>query len=128
MSLGEIITGGGVAGIIVILSLIQVAPLKVNPWSAIARGLGHALNADLSDKIDQNEAQAARYRIIRFDDEIRHKTRHTEEHFNQILDDINQYERYCSAHPDYPNLKAGMAIDNIKEIYRNCKNNNDFLI
>ncbi|MCD8211935.1 MAG: hypothetical protein LUC17_02790 [Oscillospiraceae bacterium] len=127
MNIGEWIAGEtGV--LILILSLIQIAPVKVNPWSRIARGLGKALTVEVVEKLEEAAVNEARYRIIRFDDEIRHKMRHTEEHFNQIMDDIQEYERYCKKHPDYPNRKAQSAIKNIDEVYRTCRNEGKFLV
>lgn len=124
--ISEIISGGGIT-VLVVLSLIQISPLKINPWSAIAKAIGRALNVELSNKIDENEAKNARYRIIRFDDEIRHNKMHTEEHFSQIMDDITDYERYCREHPDYKNSKAVSAIAKIKSTYEKCKDQNLFL-
>lgn len=68
-----------------------------------------------------------RYRILRFDDEIRHDKKHTKEHFDQILEDIDKYEKYCDEHPDFPNNKAVFAISNIKDVYAACYENNSFL-
>ena len=107
MSLNEIITSGG-GVLLILLTIIQLAPIKVNPWSKIARAIGRAMNVEIMDKLNESEATDARYRILRFDDEIRHHVKHTEEHFNQIMDDIDEYERYCSAHPNYKN-KIGRA-------------------
>jgi hypothetical protein len=113
---------------VILLTLVQVAPIKINPWSRIARAIGRALNTEVIDEIRRNEAGNARYRIIRFDDEVRHKTRHTEEHFNQILGDIDSYENYCKSHPNFPNNKARLAISNIKDTYTKCKKDNSFLV
>lgn len=126
MDLPEIISSGGLT-LVAVLSLIQIAPIKVNPWSSIARAIGKQLNGEVLDKIDENEAKNARYRILRFDDEIRHGKKHTEEHFNQILDDIDMYNDYCREHPKYPNSKAVLAIANIKRVYAKCKDEDSFL-
>lgn len=126
MSIYEwMVSGGGMA--VICLSLIQISPVKVNPWSAIARAVGRAMNGEITDRLDRTDAQNARYRILRFDDEIRHDVRHTFEHFNQIIEDIDAYEQYCEAHKEYPNNKAKSAIRNIKEIYEKCRNENTFL-
>ena len=126
MTLQEIlVSGGGI--LILLLTLIQVTPLKLNPWSTIAKALGKALTVDVLDKLDENTASTCRYRLIRFDDELRHHVKHTEEHFGQILDDITTYERYCKEHPNYPNSKAVLAIENIKETYSKCRKENGFL-
>lgn len=66
-------------------------------------------------------------RILRFDDEIRHKTRHSKEHFDQIIEDVDTYERYCRDHPRFPNGKAVSATDNVKRTYEKCKAENSFL-
>jgi len=36
MSLQEILTSGG-SLLFVIITLVQIAPVKINPWSALAR-------------------------------------------------------------------------------------------
>lgn len=68
-----------------------------------------------------------RYRILRFNDEVKQGTRHTEEHFNQILEDITKYNRYCGEHKNFPNDKAVLAIKNIRDTYDKCMEENDFL-
>ena len=128
MSLLEFVAeGGGV--LLALLTVIQIAPVKINPWSKIARSIGRAMNVEIMDKLNESEATDARYRIIRFDDEIRHRVvKHTEEHFNQIMSDIDEYERYCSTHPDYKNSKAVMAIENVRRTYEKCRKENSFLV
>ena len=127
MSLNEIITSGG-GVLFILLTIIQLAPIKVNPWSKIDRAIGRAMNVEIMDKLNESEATDARYRILRFDDEIRHHVKHTEEHFNQIMDDIDEYERYCSAHPNYKNSKAVLAIENTRRTYERCRRENSFLV
>lgn len=90
--------------------------------------------ANLGEKVDNLQAASDngialtwRYRILRFDDEIRHDEKHTKEHFDQILEDITKYERYCEEHPDFPNNKAVFAIKNIKDVYEKCVKEGSFL-
>jgi hypothetical protein len=132
MTIYELLNNMGVTDYIglavLIISIVQVSPIKINPWTKIARAIGRALNVELMDKIDEKEANDVRYRIIRFDDEIRHHTMHTEEHFNQIIEDIDKYEDYCLKHPSYENNKAKMAIQNIKKTYSTCRAENTFFI
>lgn len=127
MSLNEIITSGG-GVLLILLTIIQLAPIKINPWSKIAKIIGRALNTEVMDKLNESEATNCRYRILRFDDEIRHKVKHTEEHFNQIIEDIDDYERYCSGHPNYKNSKAVSAIENTRRTYGKCRRENSFLV
>ena len=70
---------------------------------------------DLKKSSSEGMAYTWRYRILRFDDEIRHDERNTRKsNFDQIMDDITKYELYCASHPDFPNNKAVFAIKNIK--------------
>lgn len=127
MSLYELVTGGG-GLLFIVLTVVQIAPVKVNPWSKIARAIGKALNGEVLDNLDEEKANTRRYRILRFDDEIRHKVRHTEEHFNQIMEDVDYYERYCKTHQNYENSKAVSAIKNVKQTWEKCKAENSFLV
>lgn len=82
---------------------------------------------EMKNSGNEGKAQTWRYRILRFDDEIRHDEKHTKEHFDQILEDITEYERYCEEHPDFPNNKAVFAIKNIKNVYQQCTDEGTFL-
>ncbi len=122
-------------------TLIQISPIKINPWTWIARKIGHAINGELIEKVDkldsrltvmedkqeEREAKNARIRILRFGDECQHEVKHSQEHFDQIIQDIDQYETYCSEHPDFKNNKAVLTISRIKETYKARLKENDFL-
>ena len=66
--------------------------------------------------------------ILRFCDEILFNRRHSKEHFDEILEDIDLYENYCREHEDFPNNKAVLAIHTIREVYEQCLKTHDFLI
>lgn len=141
MSLQEIITSGG-GMLVLVLALVEVAPIRINPWTWLAKKAGRAINREVLAKVDvldqelrgvKEEAaeQAAincRVRILRFGDEIRTRERlHSKEHFDQILGDIKQYESYCEAHPKFENHITGMTVKHIKAIYMERLEKNDFL-
>ena len=56
MNLEEILLGGG-GVLLAAMTLIQVAPIKVNPWSAIAKAIGRAINGEVIAKVDQLERE-----------------------------------------------------------------------
>lgn len=97
------------------------------------QSLGNKLDAvnkaldEMRAENNENKAMSYRYRILRFDDEIRHGTKHSKEHFDQIIEDVDEYEEYCSKHPDYENNKAVLAIENIKATYKQCAREHTFL-
>ena len=46
MTIQEILAGGG-GLIVVLMTLVEFAPLKINPWSSLAKAIGRAINADM---------------------------------------------------------------------------------
>lgn len=82
---------------------------------------------DLKKENSEDRATDCRYRILRFNDEILHDIKHTKEHFDQVLEDITDYEKYCKEHPDYKNNKAVFAISNIEKTYQKCSEDGTFL-
>lgn len=140
MSLQEIFLAGG-GGLLVLLTLLQIAPIRVNPWSAIAKAIGRALNGEVLARVDklerdldalrsaaeEREAVSCRARILHFGDETLHGTLHTREHFEQVLRDMDNYERYCDEHPAFENNVTVLTSSRIKDIYKKCLENNDFL-
>ena len=146
MPLKEIIALSG-GGFVVLLTLIQIAPIKINPWSWIARCIGRAFNAEvlktlnelkeeqedtrskLEDHIktdEENRADERRANILRFNNELVREIPHTREEFVEILADIDVYERFCREHPDYKNNRAVHAIANIGRVYDERLKKHDF--
>jgi hypothetical protein len=82
---------------------------------------------DLDYKIDRNQADSFRSRILRFNSEIRKdENSHDQEEFNDILSTIDGYEAFCKAHEDYRNNKCTIAVDNIRRIYKEKLEDNSF--
>lgn len=130
--------------VIVLLSLIEVSKIKFNPWSwlgsIIFRGVISEIKLNKNEIINLrnefdnfkkerhfNDATAARRRILRFNDEAIMGIKHSQEHFDEIITDIDNYESFCKDNPDYQNNKGKMAMQNIKKIYQKCINDNTFV-
>ena len=147
MELKEILLDGGGA-LLILLTLVQIAPIKINPWSAIGRAFGRTINGDVLKKLgeietkvneldqrdkdqdaqrEEDKALDARRRILQFADEIRRRDRHSEEHFNNVSEDIKSYTNYCRLHPKFENDRAKVSIKIIEETYEKCLKENDFL-
>lgn len=147
MTLAEILLAGG-GGLLVLLTLIQITPIKINPWSAIAKAIGRAINGEVigmlsevkikqestSDRLnehirldDERNADEHRARILRFNNELIRDIPHTKEEFIDILADIDSYEQYCTKHPEYKNNRAVHAIANIGRVYDERLQKHDFL-
>lgn len=88
--------------------------------------LEQMLAAHIADD-EQYKAETKRARILQFNKEVRERERHSEEEFVEILKVIDEYEDYCRNHPEYPNNRAVTAIENIKSVYKNANQENDFV-
>lgn len=136
-----------------IASLVEISPIKINPWTWLSKAVAHAMGIselrkdmakmrndinELDRKIDElkieeenkrelRDALSARRRILKFNDELLQGIRHSKEMFNNILEDITDYENYCHTHPNFINQRAVMAESNIKKVYQQCMDQHDFL-
>lgn len=140
MTIQEILLGGGGLAF-ALLSLVEIAPVKWNPWSALAKAVGRAINADLLKELadtratlekhirldDERNADAHRAKILAFNTELLRGIDHTREDFIEVLAEIDQYESYCRAHPEYKNNRAKHAIANIGRVYDDRLKKHDFL-
>ena len=139
--INDIAQVGGFSLLIILLGMIKIPHIEINFWKWLGRGFGRVINdevltqvAGLKKDLDEFKRESelervrqARQRILRFNDEILFEKRHSKEHFDEILDDINVYERYCREHKEYENNKAVLAISTIKEVYQECMDTHDFL-
>lgn len=106
MSFKEIISqlnaGYVAAGIAVLLSLIQIAPVRLNPWDSILGWIGKKLNGATEKRLEELQKQVKdmwinshRQSILTFARECRADMRHDAEEWNHILSIADEYEVYC---------------------------------
>lgn len=133
--------GSGAGCAVILMTLIQISPIKIDPWSALARCIGNAINCDIKNELkeikddlkeirseaDQRNAVSARTRILRFNDELLNDINHSKDYFDQILSDVDTYEKYCNDNPDFKNNMTVFAVENIKKCYQNCMTKHKFL-
>ena len=72
----------------------------------------------LAEQLAEHKATLARTHILRFADELRNGTKHSDEYFRQQILDIDTYNNYCDTHPDFANGLTRMASEYIREEYR----------
>lgn len=140
LQLQDIVWLAGVGGIVVV-TIIQNLSKTYKPWTWLAKQFGKAINSEMLEKLDdldkkvekidsesnKEKALAARRRILRTADECRVKVKHSEEYFNNVLEDISFYKDYCNDNPKFENEKAVIAISIIEKAYRHAHETNDFL-
>lgn len=109
--------GGGVVGLVQFLIQRNDARHDRNSevLAAISR-LDAKVNG-LEETISEREAVLARTHILRFMDELYNGQHHTSEYFEQTLDDINTYHRFCEKHETFGNGRTEAAAEYIKKEY-----------
>lgn len=130
-----------VGGFLALSGLVEITPIKLNPWSAALRWFGNKLNGDVikevgelkekvqavRDRQEEGEAKSARVRILRFGDELYLGQKHSKEHFDNILADIKTYNDYCRSHPNFENERTKLTEEQIKSTYQLCIREHLFL-
>ena len=82
---------------------------------------------EVSDRVDSSSATNARTRVLRFDDELINGVHHSREYFQQTLEEIDLYERYCEKHPEFKNNACVLAIEHIRRVYSHLQDNGGFI-
>lgn len=124
-----LLSGSGVLAIL--LSVVEFSPIKINPWTAIAKKLGKALNEDTLHAVEDLRADFESFKqevrnnnvdrwislILSFNSSLIQGVKHTQEDWIEILKIIQKYKRYCEDHKEYENGRAVHAIANIERTY-----------
>ena len=127
-----------IAWLAVFSIVVEVAPIKINPWTKLLKGIGNRMNADIirrldevedqlakqDAKIDNNEKDRIRYEILDFARTCRQHDEHTTEEFDHIFEQYDKYEVILSK-LEQPNGKITQAMRFISGIYQTvCEKNN----
>lgn len=89
------------------------------------------LQSTLDQHIKEGEvdkAKSQRIHILRFYDELCAGRKHSESVFEDIVDTIDEYEKYCEAHPDFKNNRGKLAMEHVKDTYDMLKSAGKFEI
>ena len=88
----------------------------------IEKKLDAHIASDKEDSIKQGRSQ-----FLIFADELSRGIPHSREHFEAIIDLVDDYDRYCKDHPKFPNSKARAAEKLIRETYEKRLAKGDWL-
>lgn len=126
---------------ILIISLIQIAPIRIDPWSSFVKWIGKLMLGELTAKVDnlekkidaleqkedKRDAINKRVRILRFEDELQENKKHSKDSFDQVLSDVTEYDAYCEEHPKFRNNQTAATVVHIKKVYAERLEKRDFL-
>lgn len=121
------------------ITVIEITPIKINPWKAIFKFIGNAINGELLKEIehlkkdvstikkDQEEeaAENMRCRILSFARSCRKHEIHDAEEWNNIISQLRKYEAYVHDR----GIENGVIEENasyLRELYHQRLVNDDF--
>lgn len=99
---------------------VEIAPIKINPISALGKLFTKDLNNKLSDiekNVDYNDIDAVRSRILANDTLLAKGEVFTQDQWNCLYKDIEKWKRY---HQKYEDLNGiiKLTIEHIEECYK----------
>ena len=103
MNLNDILThlhlGTATAVAVILLTIIEISPLKINPWDAIFAWLGRKLNGraldDLTHKVEDLWVNNHRQHILTFARECRNGVDHSSDEWANVLTVAEEYSLFC---------------------------------
>lgn len=131
----------------IVMTIVQIAPIRIDPWSYVITKIGEFMNRSVlreirktNDKVksienglnalqeatQEREAINARRNIVDFGDSLFKDHYRSQDAFEQALDDIDFYEKYCLKHPEFKNNQTAITVNVIKEVYRDCLKRHEF--
>ena len=102
------LTAGEMAGwavvlLILLLSLVQISPFKLNPWDNILGWIGKKTNGETGKRLDKLEKHTRemwinnhRQTILTFARECRADIEHSSDEWTNVLNVAEEYEKYVT--------------------------------
>lgn len=123
----------------ILMTLIQITPIKLNPWDTLFKWIGNKLNADIKKDLDSvkkdldehikssniKDLRDTRMHILEFCNSCMNGQRHTKEQFDFMITQCDDYEQYIEKNK----IKNGVitsAINEIRRRYDDAIHNNYF--
>lgn len=127
--------------IFVLFTVVQVSPIKINPWDAVLGWIGGKVNKNLTKRIEEVEekldkhieasekerVRKVRTDILSFANSCMNHTKHTREEFDFVISECDQYEQHIKE-TGQPNGVAEAGIRYIRGLYDKCIEENSFLV
>ena len=114
------------------VTLVEIAPIEINPWSKIGNWLGTLLVGDLKEDFatlkkdfEESRANNMRWNILNFARSCRYGEEHSEEEWNYAIAQLKMYETFCEE-KDIENGVVEETAVYLRELYQERLHKNDF--
>lgn len=115
------------------VTMVEIVPIKINPWSLLFKWIGNALNGDLKEELtnlkkdfEDSKVGTMRWNILNFARSCRMGEDHSEEEWNYVIAQLKQYETFC----EEKHIENGVIEETaiyIRQLYHKRLHKNDFL-
>ncbi len=115
------------------LTLVEVAPIKINPWKRFFKWIGKMINGEVQERLtnlqldfEQTKAQDKRWHILSFANSCRNGKLHSREEWKHAISELREYEQYTAD----KHIENGVIEEDAKylrELYQERNRKNDFL-
>ena len=115
------------------VTLIQIVPIKINPWSALLRWVSDALYGDMRQDLselkrdfEETKSNDMRWNILNFANSCRRHEEHGKDEWRHVMAQISEYEEYT----EKKNIHNGVIEEDtrfLRELYHDRNVKNDFI-
>ena len=128
----DIITNPGII-ILGIVSIIQITPININPWSWIRKKLSDLIYGEVrsdiqavKEELTEVKVQNWRWNVLDFSNSCKNGRRHTLDEWKHTIAQLAEYEKYIERN-DITNGVFEEDAKYLREEYHEHCRNNDFL-
>ena len=121
------------------ITLIEVAPIKINPWRCLLKWVGKAINGDIQAQIAEIKTEVQelkedcelknvddmRWEILNFVNTCRRGTEHSKDEWRHVMTQLAKYEDYT----ERKGISNGVIEEDsryLRELYHKHNTKNDF--
>lgn len=115
------------------VTVIEIVPIKLNPWKWLFSWIGNAINGDIRKDLaelkrdfEETKAQDKRWNILNFANSCRNGKLHSHEEWNHAIAELAEYEAYTER-KDITNGVIEEESKYLRELYHERCIKNDFL-
>lgn len=122
------------------VTLIQITPIKIDPWTAIVKWLGNAISGNMQNQLndltsdmmcikkdlDNKVTNDMRWNILDFSNSCKNGRQHTKEEWHHVIKQLAEYDELIET----KKLVNGVMEEEskyLKELYHERSQKNDFL-
>lgn len=116
--------GNVTLGVAILLSLIQISPLKLNPWDKLLGWIGKKANGETEKRLKTLEKQLRdmwindhRQKILTFARECRSDISHSSDEWTNVLNVAEEYEKYVKEN-DVTNGIITQDTEYLRKLYQ----------